>query len=335
MPSSAELRALLRDAYPALRGSLEAHPEDVPAIVRSLRHARDLRAYRRLAASAVGDLGDVAGVRRGLRRFAAREKLRIAARELLAFPGHDVDVTARELSDLADACCDVALAEAETWARGRFGSPLDAEGAPAAFAVIGMGKLGGRELNAGSDVDLMLFYETDEGRAGDQPLHEYFTRVAQRFVATLDEPTEEGIVWRVDLRLRPEGTRGPLVNALAAAERYYEAWGRTWERAALVRARPVAGDLAFGGRLLAALAPFVWRRTVDPRIAGEMTAMLGRARAEAGHAVADDLKLGPGGIREVEFFAQSLQLVWGGREPRVRTANTIDALRRLRAGGFV
>jgi glutamate-ammonia-ligase adenylyltransferase len=335
VPSSAELRTLLRDAYPALRGSLETHPEDVPAIVRSLRQARDLRTYRRLAASAVGDLGDPAGVRRGLRRFAAREKLRIAARELLALPGHDVDVTARELSDLADACCDVALAEADTWARARFGPPVDADGRPAAFAVIGMGKLGGRELNAGSDVDLMLFYETDEGRAGDQPLHEYFTRVAQRFVATLDDPTDGGVVWRVDLRLRPEGTRGPLVNALAAAERYYEAWGRTWERAALVRARPVAGDLAFGGRLLEALSPFVWRRAVDPRIAGEMTAMLGRARVEAGDAVADDLKLGPGGIREVEFFAQSLQLVWGGREPRVRTTNTIDALRRLRAAGFV
>ena len=326
---------MLGEAYPALAAGIDAHPEDLAGIVRGARQARDLRTYRRLAAAAAGDLSDAIGVRRGLRRFAAREKLRIAARELLAHPGQDVDVTARELGDLADACCEVALAEALAWAEARFGAPLAAGGEACPFVVIGMGKLGGRELNAGSDVDLMLFYETDDGRAGEHSLHEHFTRVAQRFVATLDEPTDDGIVWRVDLRLRPEGTRGPLVNALAAAERYYETWGRTWERAALVRARPVAGDLRFGARLLEALAPFVWRRTVDPRIVGEMKAMLVRARAEAVGEAEDDLKIGPGGIREVEFFAQSLQLVWGGREPRVRGTNTLDALKRLRARGFV
>jgi glutamate-ammonia-ligase adenylyltransferase len=166
-------------------------------------------------------------------------------------------------------------------------------------------------------------------------LHEHFTRVAHRFVATLDEATEDGIVWRVDLRLRPEGTRGPLVNALAAAERYYETWGRTWERAALIRARPSAGDVRFGGRLLDALAPFVWRRAVEPQVVDEMAAMLARSRSEAGAGADDDLKIGPGGIREVEFFAQCLQLVWGGREPRVRSTSTMDALRLLRGRGFV
>jgi glutamate-ammonia-ligase adenylyltransferase len=335
VPSVAELRAALTEAYPALGRSIDAHPEDLTAIARGVRRARDARTYRRLAAAAVGDLGDAQGVRRGLRRFAAREKLRVAARELLAFPGQDVDVTARELSDLAEACCEVALAEALVWAEARFGAPLAAGGERCAFVVIGMGKLGGRELNAGSDVDLLLFYETDEAPPGATPLHEYFTRAAQRFVATLDEATDDGVVWRVDLRLRPEGTRGPIVNALPSAERYYETWGRPWERAALVRARAVAGDLAFGGRLLDALSPFVWRRAVDPRVVGEMAAMLRRVRAEAGDAATTDLKIGPGGIREVEFFAQSLQLVWGGRDARVRTTNTLDALRRLRVRGFV
>ncbi len=335
LPAPADLRAQLSEAYPALAASLEAHPEDLVVLSRGTRQARDLRTYRKLAATAVGDLSDGAAVRSGLRRFARRERLRIAARELVAYPGHDVDVTARELSDLADVSCEVALAEALAWAEARFGPPLAAGGERCPLVVIGMGKLGGRELNAGSDIDLILFYETDEGQAGEHSLHEHFTRVAQRFVATLDETTEDGAVWRVDLRLRPEGTRGPLVNALAAAERYYEAWGRTWERAALVRARPVAGDLRFGARLLTALGPFVWRRSVDPRIVQEMTAMLLRVRAEAGDGAARDLKLGPGGIREVEFFAQGLQLVWGGREPRVRGTNTIDALRRLRTRGFV
>jgi glutamate-ammonia-ligase adenylyltransferase len=337
-----ELGALLVCAYPAFGPLIDAHPDDLLALARGTRQARDLRAYRRGAAFAVGDLSDGARVRRGLRRWAAREKLRVAARELLAHPGHDVDVTSRELADLADVCCEVALAEAQAWAESRFGTPIASNGASCAFAVIGMGKLGGRELNAGSDIDLMLFYDTDDGfvvpptpSSASHSLHEHFTRVAQRMVATIDDPTDDGTVWRVDLRLRPEGTRGPLVNALAATERYYETWGRTWERAALVRARPIAGDADFGARLLAALAPFVWRRTVDPVVVDEMASMLDRARAEYGPGVVDDLKLGQGGIREVEFFVQGLQLVWGGREPRVRGANTIDALRRLRARGFV
>jgi glutamate-ammonia-ligase adenylyltransferase len=337
-----ELGALILCAYPAFGPQLDAHPEDLLALARGTRQARDLRAYRRLASSAVGDLSDGARVRRGLRRWAAREKLRIAARELLAHPGHDVDVTARELSDLADVCCEIALAEASAWAEARFGTPIASNGASCAFVVIGMGKLGGRELNAGSDIDLMLFYETDDGfvvpRTPSSPshsLHEHFTRVAQRLVATIDEATDDGVAWRVDLRLRPEGTRGPLVNALAAAERYYETWGRTWERAALVRARAVAGDAAFGAKLLSALSPFVWRRAVDPTVVDEMASMLNRSRAEAGIGVDDDVKIGRGGIREIEFFAQGLQLVWGGREPRVRGPNTIDALRRLRAHGFV
>ncbi len=336
-----ELGAMIVCAYPALARAIDAHPEDLIAVSGGLRQARDLREYRRLASIAVSDMTDALQVRHGLRRLAAREKLRIAARELLADMGDDVDVTARELSDLAEVCCEVALAEALSWAEFRFGTPFAAGGERCAVAVVGMGKLGGRELNAGSDIDLMLFYDTDDGfvRAprgdGAHTIHEHFTRVAQRFVATLDDATEDGVVWRVDLRLRPEGTRGPLVNALAAAERYYETWGRTWERAALVRARPIAGDLVFGARLLEALTPFVWRKAVDPGVVDDISTMLARARAEAGDDCKDDLKIGPGGIREVEFFAQALQLVWGGREPRVRSTNTIEALRRLRACGFV
>jgi glutamate-ammonia-ligase adenylyltransferase len=339
-----DLGALIAAAYPGLALDLDAHPEDLPAIGRgrSIRYARDLRTYRRLAASAVGGLDDRARVQQGLRRLARREKLRIAVRELLSFPGHDVDVTARELSDLAEVCCEVALAEAQSWAEARFGKPVTAGGEACGFVVVGMGKLGGRELNAGSDIDLMIFYETDDGSVvppvpgqASHTLHEHFTRVAQRFVATIDDATEDGIAWRVDLRLRPEGTRGPLVNALAAAERYYETWGRSWERAALVRARPIAGDIAFGGRLLDALSPFVWRRPVEPRVIDDMAAMLARARAEAGAGVDEDLKIGSGGIREVEFFVQGLQLVWGGRDPRLRGTNTIEALRRLRGRGFV
>ncbi|MGH7436875.1 MAG: bifunctional [glutamate--ammonia ligase]-adenylyl-L-tyrosine phosphorylase/[glutamate--ammonia-ligase] adenylyltransferase, partial [Polyangiaceae bacterium] len=339
-----EIGALLACAYPALAPSILAHPEDLDAC-RSPGHPRDLRDYERLAAVACGDGSDPARVRRGVRRFATREKLRVAARELLAFPGQDVDVTARELALLAEVCCEVALHEALSWAEARFGFPTTSDGAPCGMVVVGAGKLGGRELNAGSDIDLILFYETDEGSvlppaprpAEDRvhTLHEHFTRVAQRMVATIDEATEDGVAWRVDLRLRPEGARGPLTMSLAAAERYYETWGRTWERAALLRARPIAGDLAFGARLMEALSPFVWRRTVDPRVAVDVASMLMQARAEAGAAGVTDLKIGRGGIREVEFFAQGLQLVWGGSVPGVRATNTLDALERLRGRGFV
>jgi glutamate-ammonia-ligase adenylyltransferase len=337
-----EIAALLECAYPAMAHEIAARPKDVIDLAREgTRAARTDSVYRKLAAAEVGDPSDEHGVRRGLRRFAGREKMRVAARELLQRAGGDVDVTSRELAGLADACAEIALAHALGWAEARFGVPLAGGGERCPLVVIGMGKLGGRELNAGSDVDLLLFYETDEGfvvKDGapvEQTLHEHFTRVTQRFTSILDDVTEDGLVWRVDLRLRPEGSRGPLVNALAAAERYYETWGRTWERAALVRARPIAGDLAFGSRLLAALSPFVWRRAVDPQIAGEMAALVERARSEALGDVDRDLKIGRGGIREAEFFVQSLQLVWGGRDPSVRSANTLDALRRLRARGLV
>ena len=328
-------------AYPAYARPLESRWDDVVAVTRAgTKTARDARAYRRVVATHVVDPKDLVSVRHGLRVFARRAKLRIAARELMPH-GSDVDVTAREISDLADVCIQVALTEALTWADARMGTPETSQGERCPFVVIGMGKLGGRELNPGSDVDLMLFYETDEGavvnagRATELTLHEYFAKVAQRMTATLDDVTEDGIVFRVDLRLRPEGSRGPLVNALPAAERYYETWGRTWERAALSRARPCAGDLAFGKRLLEALGPFVWRRSVDPKIAREMAALVAQARDESKGDVERDLKIGRGGIREAEFFVQSLQLIWGGREPSLRSPGTFDALRRLRARGFV
>ncbi|MBX3186788.1 MAG: bifunctional [glutamate--ammonia ligase]-adenylyl-L-tyrosine phosphorylase/[glutamate--ammonia-ligase] adenylyltransferase [Labilithrix sp.] len=339
---TASLAALLAAAYPALRAQMLLRPDDVVAIARGkLRIARDLRTLRRHAMSLIGDLSDHDAVRRGLRVFAQRERLRVAARELLASEAGDVDTTAREISDIAQVCIDTATTEALRWAEARFGAPVTASGRPCAFTVLGMGKLGGRELNCGSDVDLLPFYETDEGEvrkdgaAVEQTLHEHFTRVTQRLTATLEDVTDDGSCWRVDLRLRPEGSRGPLVNALAAAERYYETWGRTWERAALLRARPVGGDLAFGHLLLDALAPFVWRKAVDPRIAREMTELVVRGRVELSSDPDRDLKLGPGGIREAEFFVQSLQLIWGGKDASLRPSNTLEALRRLRSRGLV
>ncbi len=272
-----------------------------------------------------------------LRRRVWAEKARIALRELLPvrLGGAGIEVTARELSALAAAACDAAIVEAEGVIARRFGPPLRSDGKPSTLVMLGVGKLGGNELNSGSDVDVIFIYDTDEGES-KVSLHEHFSRVAHRAVATIDSPSADGRVWRVDLRLRPEGAAGPIVNSVAAAERYYETWGRLWERAALLRARPCAGDLELGkllGREL--LTPFVYRNTVDPTIAEALTALVLRSRSELSPDPERDLKLGPGGIREAEFFVQSLQLVWGGREQSLRVQGTLPALARLRSQGLV
>ena len=329
-------------AYPALRSLAIARIDALSTLAREGWRVPRKRAdlVRRLLA-ACGPLDDPARVRKGLRLVSGAEKLRIALRELE--PEIDVDVTAREWSELAEAQLEVATMEARGYVERRFGAIVGPAGAGATparngFVVIGLGKLGGGELNAGSDVDLMFLHESDEGATlGEEALRPFdsFTRIARRLVPTLEEHDDDGFCARIDLRLRPEGGSGPLTNSIAAAVNYYESFGRGWERAAMLRARAVAGDLAVGERALAELAPFVYRRAVDPTVAAEMHDMVRRSRVELSEAPARDLKLGPGGIREAEFFVQTLQLIWGGKDPSVRTPNTLHALRRLRTRGYV
>jgi len=313
-----------------------AIPADV--LARPLEHeepAGTLAARFREATEGLSPEDDE-GLSEALRRLRHRELVRIVLREVLRLA--DIDQTSAETAELAEGAIDAALAFVRRSLTARYGEVRDLDaGAPVPMTVLGMGKLGGHELNLGSDVDLCFFYETDEAAVGDGDglvPHELFGRIAARTTKALSEVTQHGFVFRVDLRLRPEGSRGPLVNSLASAERYYETFGQTWERAALLRARPVGGDRTFGERLLATLRPFVFRRRVDPGVAGEMAAMLRRARLELG-AADDDVKLGPGGIREAEFFVQSLQLIWGGRVPELQVANTIEAVRRLRVAGLL
>jgi glutamate-ammonia-ligase adenylyltransferase len=341
-----EVATLLATAYPALEQGLARDREACLWLAAQRWSATkprgELLREARARALGGGPPYDPDRVRRELRRYAWRERARIALRELLPHDvgGAQVDQTAGELAALADATIQVAFDEALAHAIARLGAPVTSDGTPSRFVVLGMGKLGGEELNAGSDVDLVYFYDTDDGEVvqGDAPtstsLHELWTRVARRLTATLEDVTDDGFVWRVDLRLRPEGGAGPLVNSLAAAERYYEAFGRTWERAALLRARPVAGYLALGDELLASLRDFVWRKRVDPTIASEMVHLVERARSELGDGAGHDVKLGVGGIREAEFFAQTLALVWGGRDPSLRVRGTLQALARLEAAGL-
>lgn len=336
--SGRDLGVLLGTAFPPLTPVLSwqlAALDDIQSSGwRGRRQQGDI--VSRLFA-AIGELSDLELVSSRLRRAVWAEKARIALRELLPpnQGGASIDVTAAELADLAAAAIEVALAEAAAHVSGRFGEPRRNDGQASRLATLGMGKLGGRELNAGSDVDLIFVYDTDEGSAGELPLHDFWTRVVRRACQTIETPSADGMIWRVDLRLRPEGGPGAIVNSMAAAERYYETWGRTWERAALLRARPIATDATFGQSLMhEVVTPFVFRRKVDPSIATALAELVQRSRAEIGGPIERDLKHGPGGIREAEFFAQSLQLIWGGREPSLHVQGTLSALFRLRSRGF-
>ncbi len=276
---------------------------------------------------------DIDSVKFSLRAARDEALLRVTLRELLATV--DVDQTAREWSEVASDCVDYALAWAGVLVSARNGPPLDHGGRPVGLSVLGMGKLGGRELNLGSDIDICLFYATDDGAAGDRPLAVHFARVGSILVDLLADVTAHGFAYRVDLRLRPEGRQGPIACSLATAERYYQTWGRPWERAALLRARPIAGDRLVGRTLLDALKPFVFRREIDPAITETLRDMLARSRKEQLRDDARDLKLGSGGIREAEFFVQSWQLLWGGMHQVLQVPSTLRALSRLRSLGFV
>lgn len=276
------------------------------------------------------------GLMKTLRRYKYREVLRIAARDLMGVCTL-VEVT-RELSSLADASLQTAVVFLDAALRQRHGAP---EGAPEpgdGFCVLGMGKLGGRELNFSSDIDLMCVYARDgrtAGGSGAPVTHlEHYARLTEQLARALGEVTEHGFVFRVDLNLRPDGRNGPIVNSVDAMEAYYESFGRTWERAALLKARPCAGDLAVGERLIEVLAPFVWRRTVDHTTIEEMRSLKEQINRRA-EQKGDDVKLGPGGIREVEFFVQALQLLHGGKNPRLRERGTLLALGNALFAGLI
>jgi glutamate-ammonia-ligase adenylyltransferase len=320
---------VLGAAYPVLVPQRPALLEAIATL------AREGLTTRRLRLDILGRLNEAVAGRtpgedwqRALQRAVWLEKVRIALREVLPpkLGGAELPETARELSELADAVVEVVLAEATGHVTSRFGAPRHEDGSVAKLCVLGMGKLGGLELNAGSDIDIVFVYDTDEAQ-GDVTPHDFFTRVVRRAVSHIESTAPEGMIFRVDLRLRPEGSQGALVNSLSAFERYYETWGRLWERAAMLRARPVAGDAELGAALeREVLGPFVYRREVDPSIAAGLTDMVLRSRAELSLHPSRDLKLGPGGIREAEFFVQTLQLVWGGQEPSLRVRGTLTAL---------
>jgi glutamate-ammonia-ligase adenylyltransferase len=253
------------------------------------------------------------------------------------------------LSDLADLALRLTAAHLLRAAHDKGDLRLPHPAAPArgsGFAILAMGKLGARELNFSSDVDLVLIYDSAAHPYTEAGVGATFTRLARDLVSLMQQRDADGYVFRTDLRLRPDPGSTPLAVSLATALAYYEASAQTWERAAMIKARPVAGDLALGRRFLDAIKPFIWRRHLDFAAIADIRAMKSRmdghvdaALRTEGNArtrlLGHDVKLGEGGIREIEFCAQTLQLVWGGRNPGLRPAATLPALEAMAKAGHL
>lgn len=371
--------------YP--RGEVSRHPEWVAEIALFGNRARDLTEFRERLAEDLKGVDDVAGLMVGLRHFKRRESLRVFWREVLGTAS--IRETTAEIAGIAEAALDASLRYAA-----RF---VGDESLADEMSVLGMGKLGGAELNFSSDVDL-IFVASDAVRNRMEMVEE----VARLVTTVMSEINAHGYVFRVDLRLRPHGTQGPLVPPVSSILEYYASWGRTWERGALLKARAVAGNLELGEQLLKDLEGFIFRRYLDFQAIEELRAMKEQINRQArasdivglplerapeqkpgapvetplksrlksklagvqsprrshgpgisatpkasavmpeaarevdeGGVVGWDVKIGKGGIREIEFFVQALQLVHCGTRPHLRVRNTLDALDRLLFAGLI
>ena len=265
-----------------------------------------------------------------LRRIRQREMLRIAWRDLAGWA--TLEETLRDLSDLADTCIQGALERLSVWQAKETRAPLGAGRRPLPLIVIAMGKLGAHELNFSSDIDLIFAYPDSAVTRGRSSLsaEQYFTRLGQSLIRALSNMDQDGFVFRVDMRLRPYGDAGALVCGFEALEEYYQSQGREWERYAMIKARAVTGDEASKAELVELLRPFVYRRYLDFDTYDALRDLKRQIHREVKRkGQEENLKLGPGGIREIEFIAQVFQLVRGGREPRLRQRGVVEVLLTL------
>lgn len=285
----------------------------------------------------------VAAFRR-LRHFQRAGLLRIAARDLARMTS--VEEVTHELSNLADVCLDTVWRVCEAQLHVRHGRPYHQEPGGAwretAGCVLGMGKLGGQELNYSSDVDVLFVYAEEGGVFKEPPEktrppraamtnHQFFNRLAEAFIAEVSRMTPEGTLYRIDLRLRPEGETGPLSRSLASYENYYAQWGQTWERMMLIKARGVAGEPQLAAEFLEMVQPFRYPRSMSQNVLREVADMKDRIEQEVVRTGELDrnVKLGRGGIREIEFIAQSLQLLHAGKQPFLQGSQTVPCLSKL------
>ena len=278
------------------------------------------------------NVSDEVSLKKTLRQLRQRVMLRTILRDLNGMAG--LAEVMQVTSDLAEVSINVALQKSQAWLEQIYGTPIGESGKPQSMIVVGMGKLGGRELNVSSDIDLIFAFEEDGDTNGaaqsKQTLsnHEFFTRVAKKLIAAIDEITEDGFVFRVDMRLRPYGSEGPLACSLAMLEEYYQNQGREWERYAWIKGRVIAGPEKEVADLL---RPFVFRKYLDYGAFASMRDLKVQIQRDVNKRdMHDNIKLGRGGIREVEFIAQVFQLIRGGQDASLQIRPTLSVLNLLK-----
>jgi glutamate-ammonia-ligase adenylyltransferase len=310
-----------------------ANPEDLFAAVKErkkdiTRRLVNVRSKKELALNEEADINDMM---KALRLFKKRYLLRITLRDVTSET--DIQSSMDELTLLAETIIAVSLRWSLMLNQKRFGEPSEST-----TTLIALGKLGGEELNYSSDVDLIAVYNNNEGQTSGilnpsgiifnrirNP--EFYCKVMETFSKMLSTKTEDGIAYRIDLRLRPQGQRGDITLPLKAYKTYYESWGRTWERMMLIRARPVAGDVKLGQAFIEAIRPFVWREALDYT---EIEEIRGLKKKIDSTFSRDDIKRGYGGIREAEFFVQTFQLLFGGVNSSLRSYRILNAIQALK-----
>lgn len=316
---------------------LGVNPDYLPMLRVPLRRSPSPRELQEQLQAEVDGAFEDSAVLRAFPRFRQRHILRIGTNDIIR--DRPLEEVTRDISRVADAALDVALATARRHVANRFGEPHAADGAPARCVVLAFGKHGGEELNYSSDIDLMFLYDEEGSTRGKRVTsisnEEFFGRVVGETVRLLSSHTDRGQAYRTDLRLRPEGHHGPLARTLASTLSYYDTLGRTWERQALIKLRPVAGDLGLGEEFLRAIEPYVYRKYLSFAEINEIKALKRKIEQKTSRAGSSDteVKTGHGGIRDIEFTIQFLQLLNGGDLPEVRQRNTLLAMQALERVG--
>jgi glutamate-ammonia-ligase adenylyltransferase len=314
-----------------MRRLLESDASLLPPLITHLHRPwnfAEMRAFLADHASA-----DEAGLKQALRKLRQHVMLRVIARDLNRLGG--LDEVMHTMTDLAEVAVSFALEHLDRWQQAIYGVPVDHDGVPQQLIVVGMGKLGGRELNVSSDIDLIFAFEEDGETTGPKSVsnHEYFSILGKKLIAAIGEATVDGFVFRVDMRLRPYGDSGPLAGSFAMLEQYYQSQGREWERYAWIKGRVIAGPEK---ALQDLLRPFVFRKYLDYSAFASMRDLKAQIQREvARRDMRDNIKLGPGGIREIEFIAQVFQLVRGGRDGELQIRPTLAVLARVAQKGLL
>ncbi|WP_027162969.1 bifunctional [glutamine synthetase] adenylyltransferase/[glutamine synthetase]-adenylyl-L-tyrosine phosphorylase [Mesorhizobium sp. WSM1293] len=333
--------AAVFDLSPFLRDTARRRPQILDGLFEQTIEARLKAIGAAIDLAHLAETLSESGLMMELRQWKSEAHFLIALADLAGEA--ETALTVRRLSDLADACTraavDFLLRDAH--GQGKLKLPdVDNPSKQSGWILLGMGKLGAHELNFSSDIDLVVFFDPEAPAVVD-PLDatELFSRLTRRLVRVLQDRTEHGYVFRTDLRLRPDPGSTPLAIPVEAALRYYEARGQNWERAAMIKARPVAGDLAAGAAFLKELQPYIWRKYMDYAAIADVHSIKRQIHAHKGHGEiavkGHNVKLGRGGIREIEFFAQTQQLIAGGRFPELRGRETVPMLGELATRGWI